>query len=107
MNCPECGKPVSESDAFCHSCGKPLRKNDYCPRCGTKLSDGAKFCPSCGKSVDAASPSANISGYDRDKKTIAGILAIVLGGLGIHYFYLGKTAAGIITIALSMCSCGV
>lgn len=39
-------------------------------------------------------------------KTIAGILAIFLGYLGIHYFYSGKTTGGIITILLSAVTCG-
>ena len=38
-------------------------------------------------------------------KTVAGILAIVFGGLGIQYFYLGKTTAGILTIVITFCSC--
>lgn len=40
-------------------------------------------------------------------KTTAGILAILLGGLGIHYFYLGKIGAGIVTILLSLVTCGI
>lgn len=40
-------------------------------------------------------------------KTAAGILAILLGGLGIQYFYLGKTGAGFLTIILTFCSCGI
>jgi TM2 domain-containing membrane protein YozV len=34
-----------------------------------------------------------------DKKIPAGILAILLGGLGIHKFYLGATNAGIIMLS--------
>lgn len=33
------------------------------------------------------------------KKTMAGILALLLGGFGAQYFYLGKQQAGIIVIA--------
>ncbi len=35
------------------------------------------------------------------KKVTAGILAILLGGLGVHKFYLGYTSAGLIQILLS------
>jgi len=38
-----------------------------------------------------------------DKKIPAGIFAILLGGLGVHKFYLGYTSAGIIQILLSCC----
>lgn len=40
------------------------------------------------------------------KKTMCGILAILLGTLGIQYFVLGKTAGGLITILLSIVTCG-
>ena len=40
-----------------------------------------------------------------EKKVVAGILAILLGGLGIHKFYLGYTKEGIITIILCF-GCG-
>ncbi len=38
---------------------------------------------------------------------VAGILAILLGGFGIHYFYLGKIGAGLLTILLLFISCGI
>ena len=34
-------------------------------------------------------------------KMVSGILAILLGGLGIHHFYLGNTKMGIIYIVLA------
>lgn len=37
---------------------------------------------------------------------IAAILAILLGSLGIHYFYLGKTTGGIVFLLISLFSCG-
>jgi TM2 domain-containing membrane protein YozV len=37
---------------------------------------------------------------------VAGLLAILVGSLGIHYFYLGKTTAGILTILLCLVTCG-
>jgi len=36
-------------------------------------------------------------------KVVAGILAIVLGALGVHRFYLGDTTGGIIRLALGFC----
>lgn len=40
-------------------------------------------------------------------KTVCGIFALLLGGLGIQYFYLGKTTAGLLTILLSFITCGL
>jgi TM2 domain-containing membrane protein YozV len=42
-----------------------------------------------------------------EKKIPAGILAILLGGLGIHKFYLGYTTAGIIQLVLGLCTFGI
>lgn len=38
---------------------------------------------------------------------VAALLAIFLGSLGVHYFYLGKTTAGIITLLLSIVTCSI
>lgn len=38
---------------------------------------------------------------------VTALLAIVLGTLGIHYFYLGKPIAGIITIILTIVTSGI
>jgi TM2 domain-containing membrane protein YozV len=37
-------------------------------------------------------------------KVVAGVLALLLGGLGIHHFYLGSTTAGLICL-VSSCFC--
>ena len=42
-----------------------------------------------------------------NKKVLAGVLAIVLGGLGIHKFVLGYTKEGIIQLVVSVFSCGI
>ncbi len=40
------------------------------------------------------------------KKVVAGILAILLGSLGVHKFYLGYTTPGIIQLVLGLCGIG-
>ena len=42
---------------------------------------------------------------EESKRIIAGILGILLGGLGIHKFVLGYTNQGIILLALTLLSC--
>ncbi len=37
---------------------------------------------------------------------VAGLLAILLGCVGIQYFYCGKTSAGLLAILISLVSCG-
>jgi TM2 domain-containing membrane protein YozV len=42
-----------------------------------------------------------------EKKIVAGILGILLGGLAIHKFYLGYTKEGIIQIIITVVTCGM
>ena len=44
---------------------------------------------------------------DADKKTTAGGLGIILGGLGIHRFILGDVTGGILRIIITVITCGV
>jgi TM2 domain-containing membrane protein YozV len=41
------------------------------------------------------------------KKLTAGLLGILLGGFGVHKFYLGMTTPGIITLVLTIVTCGI
>ena len=41
------------------------------------------------------------------KKLIAGLLGILLGGFGVHKFYLGMTTPGIIQLVLGVVTCGI
>ena len=42
-----------------------------------------------------------------EKKIVAGIFGLLLGGLAIHKFYLGYTKEGIIQIIVTVCTCGL
>ena len=50
--------------------------------------------------------SASINSEISSKKTLCGVLAILVGTLGIQYFVLGKTTGGILTILISLVTCG-
>jgi TM2 domain-containing membrane protein YozV len=41
-----------------------------------------------------------------NKKVMAGVLGIVLGGFGVHRFYLGDTKGGILRIVITVVTCG-
>jgi len=41
------------------------------------------------------------------KRVISGILALLIGSLGIHKFVLGYTTEGIIQIVISIVTCGI
>ena len=60
----------------------------YCKHCGEQIPDDVAYCPHCGKAVNALKVVEKV--YNRKNKAIAGLLALFLGGLGIHRFYLGQ-----------------
>ena len=42
-----------------------------------------------------------------NKRVIAGIFGLLLGGLGIHKFILGYTQEGLIQLVISVVTCGI
>ena len=65
----------------------------FCVECAAAINEKAEICPECG----VRQPDAQ-SGSD-DERLIAALLAIFLGGIGAHKFYLGQTKLG----ALYLC----
>ena len=68
---------------------------NYCQNCGTRLESDELFCHNCGTRIHNPSYSSNTTVKGQKSKFIAGILAILLGSLGIHNFYLGYNSKGI------------
>jgi TM2 domain-containing membrane protein YozV len=46
-------------------------------------------------------------GVEQKSKIVAGILGILVGGLGIHRFYLGYTTIGVVQIIVTILTCGI
>ena len=67
----------------------------YCQHCGNQLDDNASFCPNCGVATDGSNSNiptgATAQTASKGKsKLAAGLFGILLGGLGVHRFYLGN-----------------
>lgn len=62
----------------------------FCTACGGSMHVTATACPKCGA---PAKVDCNVT---EKNKLVAGLLAIFLGGFGIHKFYLGRIALGIV-----------
>lgn len=84
----------------------------YCIMCGTKMEKDDKFCINCGsnqipnENKNINSPKVEVQKPSEKSKIEAGVLGILVGGLGVHSFYLGYTAKGIIQIVVSLITCG-
>jgi len=65
-----------------------------CPTCSTEVSELAVSCPKCGRPFMTTTSSATTYSGTEKNKIVAGILALFLGGFGIHYFYLGEAKKG-------------
>lgn len=91
---PEMDGPTPRSKApdekFCADCGALINvKAEICPKCGVRQMPP----PAAQTSASTALGHTTPSGRNR---TIAALLALFVGGLGIHKFYLGQTGLGIV-----------
>ena len=103
-NCPECGKQYSTQEKV---------NRVKCPYCGAETnvsyaeqepqqSQWQQFGQQTARTVDDVF-SNGPSGRSRG---IAGLLAILVGAIGVHYFYIGKTNAGVIFLLATLITCG-
>ena len=102
-NCPECGKQYSTQEKV---------SRVKCPYCGAETnvsysdqepSQWQQFGQQTARTVDDVF-SNGPSGRSRG---IAGLLAILVGAIGVHYFYIGKTGAGVVFLLATLLSCGL
>lgn len=77
----------------------------YCQACGKEMSAQAQACPQCGHPTGAraGAPAGQTSAFLGPPKSrvVAGVLGLLVGGLGIHKFYLGKVGLGILYLLFS------
>ncbi len=78
-----------------------MYKTKFCSNCGHAIAENAMMCPACG------APGRNLPGNVSEKDWLTTLLlCFFLGGLGIHSFYAGKTAIGVIQL-LTLGGCGI
>ena len=93
--CPQCGAPIEPGAVQCKFCGEKLvqqvvnqqvyQQPQQSVQQETYVQPDPQYTP---EGIDPSWPVKS--------KTAAGLLAIFLGGLGVHKFYLGKTGMGIL-----------
>lgn len=71
----------------------------FCQACGEGMSAAAQACPKCGHPSAAVAvttyPQQLVSGPPKSR-IVAGILALLVGGFGVHKFYLRNVGLGIV-----------
>src|SRR6476619_3560472 len=94
----------------------------YCTKCGAVNDDTAQYCTSCQTPLSSVSggyqPMQSVNqgagqnamtdwkALGADKKLVAGLCGILVGGFGVHKFILGYTTEGIIQIVITLVTCG-
>ena len=98
MFCRNCGKEVAQKAVLCVSCGcAPSSGRNFCQNCGKPTDPTAEVCVKCG---------VPLAGEGAKSKIVAGILGIVVGGFGVHRFYLGYVGIGIAQIFVTLITFG-
>lgn len=105
-NCPECGKQYSTQEKVsrvkCPYCGAETNVS-YSDQQPNFQEQWRQFSNDASNALD----SVFNNGPSGKSRGIAGLLALLMGALGLHYFYIGKTNAGIVFLLISLLSCGV
>ena len=82
--------PATTTMTFCRGCGKPIHESaPTCPHCGA-----TQIVPPSRANTATSAPAKS--------KVTAGVLALLLGGIGIHKFYTGAWGWGIFYIVLCL-----
>lgn len=70
----------------------------FCMECGAVIRRRAEICPNCGVR-QSGSPGAIVP--HGKSRLAAALLAIFVGGFGLHKFYLGQVGLGIVYLLFS------
>jgi TM2 domain-containing membrane protein YozV len=68
----------------------------FCFDCGSAINARAEICPRCGVRQHAPPGFIGASTASGKNRIAAALFAIILGGVGIHKFYLGSVGQGVL-----------
>ena len=114
MFCEKCGQELAEGQAFCHNCGAPApvqpayeQPQYQQPQYQQPQYQQPQYQqPQYQQQPQYGQPYAAPQGPAKSKLA-AGLLAIFLGSLGVHNFYLGFTKRAVAQLLISVLSFGI
>jgi TM2 domain-containing membrane protein YozV len=95
MKCPNCGRETQDQTKFCGFCGAEMNKPT------SKKAKPIEPEVMDEKDVKRKQSQSFNPQSEPKSKLVAGLLAIFVGGLGIHNFYLGYTNRGVTQLLLA------
>lgn len=105
-HCSQCGFEFDTqqnlTDAKCPSCGGRVNPTFY----DNRFQQGPQFQQQDPYTYYHRPIGVFDEGPSGKSRGVAGLFAILLGYLGVHYFYLGKISGGILCIFLCFITCG-
>lgn len=102
--CPQCGAPIDPGAAECKFCGEKLAVQQAAQQMNQQAAPQPQVVYAQQPQpqvVYAQQPQAVYTtginpAWPIKNKVVAGLLGILLGGLGVHKFYMGKVGMGIV-----------
>jgi len=98
--CPQCGAPIDPGATECKFCGEKLAVQQAAQQVQPQPQIVYVQQPQPQVVVQQQPQQVYVTGIDPSwpvkSKVTAGVLGILLGGLGIHKFYMGKIGMGIL-----------
>lgn len=104
--CPQCGAPITSGASECKYCGEKLVHQQINQQMNQQTNQQVNQQANMGYQAQPVyTQPMYVTGINPawpvKSKIAAGILGILLGGLGIHKFYMGKIGLGIVYLLFS------
>ena len=108
-------RPRGRADQYCTSCGNKRSSEDvFCGRCGVRLKEltvqdtqQVERSSSDTSNQTISAPQPDGKSYSNKSRVTAGILGILLGGAGVHRFYLGSPGIAILQLIATIITFGL
>ncbi len=98
LHCPQCGQAMRVATEH-------LGVAVACPRCRQSLEPWRLISPTPVVSPPQLNP--GVDGFSWRNRWIAGALGVLLGGFGVHRFYMGFVGIGIAQIVVTIITFGI